>query len=351
MLDFDYTKLLPSYFADSELASNSRMYIMSGNTVNSIANYMYNQSNNFFSGQDKIFGANIADAIRSIRMYPFIITDNFKMIDRTSIASATMCGKPISDFPTVSAGDWDCFATTGNGQQTTATYSAHVRHFGSFNIPYFQNIDSYLSYEPYTRIELYLPFCSEMIPLDAKRVRGHIIDVDGIFDFVNGDLIYIVSIRTQTKNVYLLHTKTHISIDIETYGTNYREVFKQGFDNLLQFVKTMYTKNVFGLAYDAMNMYTMETTHSKVTSGDMQSLLGYNAPLVPHILMYEPVITYNLNDTDYAHIQGIPSQKIKALHNFSGFTVVEEVHMQSIVGATDPEINEIENLLKKGVRV
>ena len=51
----------------------------------------------------------------------------------------------------------------------------------------------------------------------------------------------------------------------------------------------------------------------------------------------------------FKEIKGYQSNITSQLSSCRGYTEVEYVHLTGISGATDTELNEIENLLKEGV--
>lgn len=331
---------LPIDFARG--VSNSDILFFNREMSRALISYMYSPSNDFFQDWEKIFGTQTSDAILSIRIYPFDISNISGVKINNVYSTATVAGHELDSILT---GYQKPVYAIGGGVGTKV--SRPKVSFGKFVVPYFQNVDSFLSYEPYSKIKLYLPFMEDLVELDCKRIRGKNLYVDGYIDFINGDMIYYLTYGANYD--FLAEYKVHITLDSETFGTNLKDNFRKDFNNIAGFTKNLVSGEYVNAVGNVVDMATKDITRSRATIGNLDVLGNYNLPIAPTLLIYDPIVKYPLNDTGYAHITGIPCEKVDTLNNFSGFTIVSEVHSKSIAGATDKEIAEIEELLKKGV--
>ena len=76
------------------------------------------------------------------------------------------------------------------------------------------------------------------------------------------------------------------------------------------------------------------------------------APTTPYIVVERPRPLFE--DTDvgfpkYSAMYGLPLHIEDELENYTGFTIVSDVHLEGFGTATDDELDMIENQLKAGV--
>ena len=108
--------------------------------------------------------------ITSVRIYPF----DFTATDSGNVAQDT----------SIKLGRWECDLNQG-GMTSDSCYrltSGYKTHFnlGTYTFtPYFNN---FLDYTPYTKYELYLPYCG-FVDMDATEYTGKTISIDYILDY------------------------------------------------------------------------------------------------------------------------------------------------------------------------
>ena len=90
-------------------------------------------------------------------------------------------------------------------------------------------------------------------------------------------------------------------------------------------------------------------TSSKITTQRSSALSGNPGILddfVPYIILHRPVQSLA---KDFRKFKGYPSNITATLSSVTGYTEVEYVNLQNIPNATSAEMDEIKNLLSKGV--
>ena len=76
------------------------------------------------------------------------------------------------------------------------------------------------------------------------------------------------------------------------------------------------------------------------------SNLGYYNPYVPQLRITRNIpVGYN---SDYFHLKGRPLYQVKTLSSLSGFTQIDDIHLENIKAFQD-EKDELYNLLKSGI--
>ena len=74
---------------------------------------------------------------------------------------------------------------------------------------------------------------------------------------------------------------------------------------------------------------------------------GLHAPNDVHIRITYPEVLSDMNE--YSQLYGRPLNEYHKLKELTGFTIVENVHVEDIPTATSTEIDSIESLLKSGI--
>lgn len=333
--NFDFNKVLNVGYSLQPQTSHTNNYITNYSGAKLFADYMYNKDNNFYNIFNDIFKTttNSPQLIKSFRYYPFDISAYMDLLIYQK-SSMTIAGKTLID---VFHGE--------PAKYIDFTYANNVFLLGDFTVPYFEDIDSFLSYEPYTYIKLYLPFYSTLIDIDAKRIKERKIFVHGALDFKDGDIVYIV---TTADSEFLGSYRAHITIDLPLYYQDLAGYIERLARNVMGGIGNAVT-NFGGALGNVVNTQFTRIDTMQGTQGSLDSFRGYYSPNTPNLLVYKPRVKYSLNNTSYNHIIGVPTRKITRLSNMGGFTKVLALHNKDITGATYVEIDEIERLLTEGI--
>ena len=343
-----------SQFLYPEQSNRASFWLPTSSELSTIMNYLYNDGGNIFSMiATNLFNADPQKAIINLRLYPFDVAQLtlshgdkvvFKLMDKS--VPDPLTGNDIE----VDRCDRSMMGFAG-------------LNFGHIDVPLFEDVDSFLSYDPHTKLFLYLPF-APLIPLDSKRYAGKTIYVSAHVDFYEGTLTYFIRVGEPTTDPHnpIDYTlvdcvTTKASIDIPMYSNNTNQVMKEVLINslggLFNMAGALANKDIGG-AIDSLGKagaknLSVEYQTSTLQEPETTNLPNFYKPFEVYLIRYYPQTKYHLNDTDYNHLYGVPCKKIDTLNQFSGFTKVGGIHIKEIPNATTEEIREIEELLLEGV--
>lgn len=220
--------------------------------------------------------------------------------------------------------------------------------YGNLSNPHF------LDKNPYTIIELYIPFCG-IVTLPDKCMYNTI-SVDLLSDLFSGGCIAVVKC-----NGAIVAEKTGIiGYDIPLSALNTAELSHALLNNVLKSVDigantiiSGATGNVGGILSGAMsgvnNMLSMyHTANLNYTTivGNSGAKSEYALPPQCYVKISTKIAKYPDN---YTHTVGKPCYKTKKLSDCKGFTICENVNIN--VSATDTEKRMIKQLLETGIYI
>lgn len=218
---------------------------------------------------------------------------------------------------------------------------------------------NFLDFNPYTKIEIHIPFCSP-IELNPVDVYDKTISVYCIPDFNTGKgTIYV---ENDDRILYI--TQVTISVDIPLGNTNAVENTRNQVNNwynlasgVTQGLIGTTTGNPFGvtqglglISSSLINSVNNNVIH--YTSKGVGSGVGnmYNPLNVYSVVRYPKLVnTTPFQQVTYNHLYGRPLMEVKDLNTLSGYTEIEEIHLIGFDTALDTELQEIYQLLKEGV--
>lgn len=213
---------------------------------------------------------------------------------------------------------------------------------------------SALDYNPYTSIQLYLPYIG-MVDLSPDDVMGRTIHVIYVCDALTGQICVYVFVSTSTGESLLYTYTGNLAVNVPITGANYGEVYKaaiQGTTGLLAGIGASVATGGVGGAVALGS--TLSSTTSDLISGNkmqyqhassMNMTAGYLGVQFCYVVITRPIQSLA---EDYNVFEGYPTNVTASLGDLSGYTVVESVHLENMT-ATDEEKAEIESLLKAGV--
>ena len=220
--------------------------------------------------------------------------------------------------------------------------------YGNTTSPHF------LDKNPYTAIELYIPFCG-LVTLPDKCMYNTI-SVDLLSDLFSGGCIGVVKC-----NGAIVAEKTGIiGYDVPLSSQNTAELSHALINNVLKSVDigantiiSGATGNVGGILSGAMaganNMLSMyHTANLNYTTivGNSGSKSEYALPPQCYVKITTKIANYPDN---YTHNVGKPCYKNKKLSDCKGFTMCENANIN--VSATDTEKRMIKQLLETGIYI
>ena len=211
---------------------------------------------------------------------------------------------------------------------------------GSLNI--LEYWGAYLDYDPYTKAELYLPYCGTH-PIAVDDVMGKEVHIKYHVDILSGSCCCYV--KCGTSVLYTFAGQCSCSVPIT--GNDWTNVVN-GALSIAASIGTMVATGgatapmaAGAIASTAVN--SMKPTVEK--SGSLGGMAGMLAIQKPYLILTRP---RQALPKDQNKFSGYPSFINKKLGSVTGYTEVESIHLEGIQ-ATDSELAEIENLLKSGV--
>lgn len=230
---------------------------------------------------------------------------------------------------------------------------------GFITIP--RKYNNFMDYEPYTKVELYVPYFS-FLNLPTNEVMGKTIYLYMSVDFDTG----IATLYIQVEGRVIMTTSQKLGIDIPIGSSNYNEVVKDNVANTVKLVAGVVTMAVGGAVSGGEKvsgaLLTTKGLGLAITSGvDMitnstirysrGSMSGGTDMLASPTSIYAVVTRPNpiLVDENYNHVKGKPLGEIRVLSTLRGFTVVDDIHLDGFNDALDEELKEIDDELRNGV--
>lgn len=231
-------------------------------------------------------------------------------------------------------------------------------YMGLYHIsPYY---NSYLDYEPYTSISIYLPYIG-VRSLDSSRVTGHTLNVGYTFDF-------------NTRQV-----TAHLGLDGQGYGDlgNALDSFTGSFGvsfplsgsqanqvalNVLQSttqlvssagaiaggVATGNVAAVYGGAVNAGSTLLGGQAIKPESLGTLTPTAGLYSPQIPYLIINRPILA---EPTGYKEKHGYSSAYAGKVSEFSGYLECLEVKLNADSTMSEDEQNAVISLLKGGIYV
>ena len=299
------------------------LYSPTASQLRSLASYLW--TSDFVDSIKKMFGDPM-DVIIGLTQLPFTV--------------------PTGASTSVKAG----FIDTGIAMPRV---SQQYIDFNMGSIKYGSYWGNSLDFDPYTKVQIYLPFIG-FRTLNTNDVINSTISLKYRIDCLTGSVTAWVSSGSFVK--YEFSGQCGASIPVTSQ--NYNNVI----NTAINIVSTVGTGIIGGVATGGLGtMASMATVNgisnvaSGVASGGMKptvqrsggmggaaSLMGMRTPF---LVFQRPKTSLPSN---YNNLYGYASNKYLKLGNCRGFTQVEHMHLQ-VQGATDDEMKEIENILHKGV--
>jgi hypothetical protein len=240
---------------------------------------------------------------------------------------------------------------------------------GSLNINEYWG--AYLDYEPYTHVQLYLPYIG-VKEISTDDVMSKSVHIKYHVDILSGACVAYV--KCGTSVLYSFTGQCAASIPIT--GRDYTGVVQSAI-NIVSSAMGMFAmgqsasalgqaanlaksagatarlsagaaRNALGAASGAANIASEAINMTKPgiqKSANISSASGLLGIQVPYMILTRPRQCLPANQNRYI---GYPSMITSPLSSCSGFTVVEAIHLENI-GATEEEIAEIESILHAGV--
>ena len=238
---------------------------------------------------------------------------------------------------------------------------------------------SFMDYEPFTKIELVLPYCGS-IRLDTDEVMNSKLSIVYHVDLLTGNCIAFIHTQRDNLNSVIAQVNGNVSYNIPITGDNFSKLTSTllgiatgGISTVAQNgavstaasnspVSSPKGSNVSSRYIAEMNANAFNSSRSIATSanavadvvsskpsvtrsGDFSANNGIFAIQYPYLIITRPIQSIpKTYSSHYGHLSNITT----SLSTLSGYTVIECIHLEGII-ATEEEKSELESLLYSGV--
>ena len=248
---------------------------------------------------------------------------------------------PVDDVREVKCGN----VSTGVSMYHASTQFVIV-DCGTINVNEYWG--AYLDYSPYTKIQLYLPYCGTH-SLDIDDIMGRSINVTYHIDILSGSCVAFVKSTGKGLNSVLYEFSGNVSTQIPVTGENFSRLIQTAISSVASLGSTVATGGLSApMAISTMGSLANNVANSKPEierSGSMSGSTGLMGIQKPYLILTRPK---QCIPKDVQKFKGFPSMKFQKLSDVKGFTIISEILLKNIT-ASDEEITEIKNLLKEGV--
>ena len=213
---------------------------------------------------------------------------------------------------------------------------------GTLSIP--EYYAAYLDYSPYTRFEIYLPYCGTH-PLVADEVVGKTIAVKYHVDALSGSCVAFVKCGDSVLYEFAGNVCAQIPVTANQFGDMVRSAISiaASIGSMVASEGATAPMAVQSIASTATNSTALKPTVEK--SGAIGGMSGQLGIQKPYIIITRPNVCLPANQKHYT---GYPSFVTVELDDLEGYNEIAEIHLEN-VPATQAELNEIESVLKEGV--
>lgn len=231
-------------------------------------------------------------------------------------------------------------------------------------INFSEYFNSFLDYEPYTKIQIFLPYY-DFVDIDVNLYMNKTLDIYFEVDFTNGTCMYAFVVNGNmiesfsgkvgidiplsqangseiARNDLLMMLNTSKSLVGVSADYSYKSGLKSTSKNIGTYITATGLEIGIGSVVDFVNSNQKKFSKQSQPSG----FLDFTKPQKVYMIISRPNIQ---RPSNYNHTIGRPSGKTNYLYDLKGFTIVDEIHLDGFAYATQSELNEIETLLKSGV--
>lgn len=209
-----------------------------------------------------------------------------------------------------------------------------------------EEFNNFFDYAPYTQLQIYLPYCG-LQRLDPEVVMGNTLKITCGIDFFTGNVIYYGEVQSSEGNSTLYTWNGNCAIDVAITAEDYGRKVTALISAAATVGATIATGGYAGVVTAASGAASFANDSSKhMITGSISSNNGFSGIQYPYIVVTKP---RPIAVTNYGHNVGYRCEQTYVLGELSGYTVVENVHLENMGDCTIDELREIESLLKEGV--
>lgn len=278
----------------------------------------------------------------------FDLNDFQKLVDNPMDCIISLHAIPVSPLTSANNDVWiGNFNTEVTGASIGSQYVAV--DCGAINVKEFWG--SALDYNPYTECDIYLPFIG-IRKLNVDDVMNNIIHVKYNIDVLNGDCV--ANIKCGNSVLYKFAGNLKQDIPVTGRASNMSmNAIQGGISALAQGIIGGAIGGPVGAATAIAGGLSAASSvvGSKVSTQRSSGLTGNSGVLdeyTPYLILHRPIQSLA---NKFKTFKGYPSNITDVLGNLTGYTEVEFINLQNIPNATSAEMDEIKNLLSKGVLI
>ena len=290
-------------------------WAMSQTEVNKLADDLFNDTFiDTISNSIKFYGGNPIDAIMSLRLYPFNISD---LGINASTSIVKLFGKD----------------TTASGNILSTNYSGII-NFGTCTLA--ERYGNFLDYSPYTKAQLYIPYC-KTVDIDISICIKKTISVKVIVDVTTGECCAVV----YADNIPIAYSNGKIGIDIPLTGSSTAGIGS----SILSAIPNFYspTSAASSSALSIANG-VLSSENKIIKQGNSSVATGLWQPKNCYFLIKrpQPVVPEN-----YGHTTGYLTNAKKQIRSCTGYTVCSNVDVNGLY-CTENEKEMLKGIMESG---
>ena len=235
--------------------------------------------------------------------------------------------------------------------EITASYlSWYIEDIDFGEIALTEYFQTFMDYSPYTKLSVYIPYCG-IVPLNVDNFMDDKISMKCRVDMLTGQFVVFISNSTGV----ITTVSGNCAYQLPVRYNDYNNVVSRGLAVVGGIVGTagaLATGNVplaVGTAgatlVGGLSLGNAMEKPNVFSNGSLGGNYGILGNRTPYLIIQRPTISV---PSDYGKTIGYMSRITAKLGDLTGYTVVEEIHLEHI-SATDDEKRLIENALKSGV--
>lgn len=209
--------------------------------------------------------------------------------------------------------------------------------------------DSALDLNPYTKVDLYLPYCGT-VSINPDEFDGKSIHVVYHVDILTGACVVFVEDGSRV----LVQSQGNILTAIPFTSKDFKSIFGAVLGDAAAAGAALFALPTGGISAAAavgiVGGAAMNSVNSKLNmphGGQCASTAGFLSVQKPYLIITRPA---QCLPEDNAAYQGYPAYITATVGDLTGFIKISEAHFDGFT-CTDGELKEIDRLLKEGVYV
>lgn len=290
-------------------------WAMSQTEVNKLADDLFNDTFiDTISNSITFYGGNPIDAIMSLRLYPFNISD---LGINASTANVKLFGKE----------------TTAIGNVLSTNYSGII-NFGTCTLA--ERYGNFLDYSPYTRAQLYIPYC-KTVDIDISICIKKTISVKVIVDVTTGECCAVV----YADDIPIAYSNGKIGIDIPLTGSSTAGIGS----SILSAIPNFYSPTSAALS-SALSITNgvLASENKIIKQGNSSVATGLWQPKNCYFLIKRPQPSVPEN---YGHTIGYLTNTKKRIGSCTGYTICGNVEVDGL-SCTENEKETLKGIMESG---